>query len=254
VARPGPDALSTSAAQDAFGGGTIRLLPVGQQLPDDADDSRAILADVASSGLGLLALGPGAPTAAFSRRDTLNNGYAAAARAVAGRGYRPVVRPVGGHLALYDADSLVLHLAAPHPDPRESFTRRFELFGHTLAEAFGAWGVDARVGAVPGEYCDGAFSINAGGRRKLVGTGQRLVRGAYLFSAVVMVRAKPELRTGLREAYDHLGLSFDPGTVGALADELGLVSMPRLRSEILVALERLITIEQPDTPRSHNNL
>lgn len=164
-----------------------------------------------------------------------NNGYAAAARAVAGHGYRPVVRPVGGHLALYDADSLVLHLAAPHPDPRESFTRRFELLAATRwPKPSGAWGVDARVGAVPGEYCDGAFSINAGGRRKLVGTGQRLVRGAYLFSAVVMVRAKPELRTGLREAYDHLGR----GSIRARwapCRRTGLVSMPRLRSEILVA-------------------
>ena len=48
-------------------------------------------------------------------------------------------------------------------------------------------GVDARVGEVPGEYCPGAYSVNARGRVKLIGTAQRLVRGAALLGASVVV-------------------------------------------------------------------
>ena len=48
-------------------------------------------------------------------------------------------------------------------------------------------GVDARVGEVPGEYCPGAYSVNARGRVKLIGTAQRLVRGAALLGASIVV-------------------------------------------------------------------
>jgi len=37
---------------------------------------------------------------------------------------------------------------------------------------------------VPGEYCPGEFSINDGHGHKLIGTAQRLVRGAWLFGTV----------------------------------------------------------------------
>jgi hypothetical protein len=47
--------------------------------------------------------------------------------------------------------------------------------------------VDARVDEVPGECCPGAESVNARGQVKLVGTAQRLVRDAWMFSAVVIL-------------------------------------------------------------------
>lgn len=254
MARPRPDALREARGTSPFGTAPVRVLPPGERLPDDADEARAFLAEVAASGRGVLALSPGVPTAAFSRRDTLLPGYEAAARAVAAHGYPPVVRPVGGHLALYDAHSLVLHLAAPHPEPRETITARFEQAGDAFASALRGWGVDARVGAVPGEYCAGVSSVNAAGRRKLIGTGQRLIRGAYLFSAVIMLRVVPALREGLTEAYAHLGLDFDPATVGAVTDEIGPLDDDAVRAGVLQSLEPLVAWEQPDTPRSHNFL
>lgn len=242
------------AASAAFGSVPIRVLPPGHRLPDDADEARGLLLEVAASGEAILALAPAVPTAAFSRRDMLLPGYAAAAQAVTDHGFAPVVRPVGGHLAIYDEGSLVLHLAAPHPQAKEQITARFEVFARVMADALSQWGIDARVGAVPGEYCDGAYSVNAAGRRKLIGTGQRIVRGAYLFSAVVMVTAGEPLRSALAEAYDRLGLAFDPATVGAVADELGDLRIDAVRARLLSSLERLLPFEQPDTPLSHNNL
>lgn len=46
---------------------------------------------------------------------------------------------------------------------------------------------EARVGQVDGEYCPGEFSINVGGRAKVVGSAQRVTGTGALFSTVVQV-------------------------------------------------------------------
>ncbi len=71
------------------------------------------------------------------------------------------------------------------PPPAPTTASRRE--GERLAGALRGLGVDARVGEVPGEYCPGAYSVNARGRVKLIGTAQRLVRGAALLGASVVV-------------------------------------------------------------------
>jgi hypothetical protein len=80
--------------------------------------------------------------------------------------------------------------------------------------------VDARVGAVPGEYCPGAFSVNARGTAKLVGTSQRITRDAWLFSSLIMVSGEERVRPVLTEVYAHLGQPFDPASAGSLAGEV----------------------------------
>ena len=156
-----------------------------------------------------------APTAAFSRRDTLLPGYAEAVRAAQRAGFEAVIRPVGGHLAAYDAGALVLHLWGPHSDPRRDLRQRFVIVANVMAEALRDIGIpDLRVGPVPGEYCDGEWSVNVGGRSKLVGAGQRLFRGGFLFCAVVMVGPCEGVRDLLTDAYARLGLPLDPATVG----------------------------------------
>ena len=66
-------------------------------------------------------------------------------------------------------------------------------------DLFRGLGVDARLGAVPGEYCPGAHSVNARGTEKLVGTAQRMVPGAWLFSSLVVVGDEDRLRPVSRE-------------------------------------------------------
>jgi octanoyl-[GcvH]:protein N-octanoyltransferase len=80
-------------------------------------------------------------------------------------------------------------------------------------------GVEAQLGAVPGEYCPGAHSVNARGETKLVGTAQRVLRQAWLFASLVVVGDETELRTVLTEIYGHLGQPFDPKSVGSLSLE-----------------------------------
>jgi len=138
------------------------------------------------------------PTAAFSRRDSLAVGYPAAAHAARAHGFQPVVRPVGGRLAAYHREAIVLDLVARHPQPRRHIRERFVVFGDWIAGVLTGLGVDARVGAVPGEYCPGEFSVNAGGATKLVGTAQRLTAHGYLFSAVLLVSDPEPVRGAAR--------------------------------------------------------
>ena len=79
--------------------------------------------------------------------------------------------------------------------------------------------MEARLGAVPGEYCPGAHSVNARGETKLVGTAQRVLRQAWLFASLVVVGDERELRPVLTEVYGHLGQPFDPTSVGSLSAE-----------------------------------
>ena len=61
--------------------------------------------------------------------------------------------------------------------------------------------------------------MNAGGRTKLVGTAQRIVKGGWLFAASVVVRDPEPVRAVLEAVYERLGIAWDPATVGAVADD-----------------------------------
>ena len=185
------------------------------------------------------------PTAAFSRRDRLQPQYDAAVAAAAAYGFMAIVRPVGGHLALYGEGSLVLHHWARHPEPREHIRQRFALVGACIADALRSLGVDALVGSVPGEYCKGEFSVNDAGRTKLAGTGQRIVKAGFLFSAVVMVQSADSARRALIEAYRELGLAFDPATVGCVADTVPGISVGEVREVLLGSLSRVLNLQAP---------
>lgn len=235
---------------DPFGSHPVTVLrPAGLRTGDaDMAAVREGLSPLSSResfdapGLAQLTLVEAAPTAAFSRRDALRPGYPAARDLLAAAGLAPILRPVGGHLAAYGPGSLVLHLWAPHPEPRLHIRERFALLGNAVATAFRGLGVDAAVGRVPGEYCDGEFSVNLAGRAKLVGTGQRIVRSGYLFSAVVMVHSAGSVREPLERAYAQLGLDFDPGTVGCLADGVPDIRVPDVRDALLVTLGAVLPL------------
>lgn len=203
------------------------------------------VAGLARGGGAELLLCGARATAAFSRRDALRAGYRSAEEAVRRCGFTPMLRPVGGHLALYDEGALVLHLWAPHHDSRAHIRPRFELLSGAMATALRSLGVDARVGPVPGEYCNGEFSINDSGRSKLVGTGQRITRAGYLFSAVVMVGAVGRVREALTLGYAELGLDLRPETVGCVTDALPGVSVDEVAGELLASFSEVLPFAKP---------
>ena len=157
---------------------------------------------------------------AFSKRDAVSAGFEAAVQAARDVGFQAVLRLAGGRAAVFHEHSLELAHAVPGDDPRAGIHPRFARTAGTISAALGSLGVDARVGEVPGEYCPGRYSVNARGRCKLAGLGQRVVAGGSHTGAVIVVDGAERVRAALEPVYESLGLAWDPATVGAVADEL----------------------------------
>src|ERR687892_419373 len=105
---------------------------------------------------------------AFGRQDVASPGYEAAAEAARARAF-----------------------ADPQP-PKRTYAR-FEEMADLIAAALRTFGADARVGEVPGEYCPGAYSVNARGKTKLAGIGQRMIRGGAHLGGVVVASGGREI-------------------------------------------------------------
>jgi octanoyl-[GcvH]:protein N-octanoyltransferase len=202
-----------------------RLRLLHDQFPDDpaldAAVSRAVMRRVAAGELPetLRVARPGT-VVAFAKRDVVAPGYAEAVAEARRGGFGAVVRLAGGRAAIFHEGTLELAHAVPDRDPRRGIRARFEAMAGLIADALATLGVDARVGEVPGEYCPGRWSVNAGGARKLAGIGQRVIAGGSHTGAVIVVADAGRVRQGLDPVYRALGLDWDPATVGAVEEEL----------------------------------
>jgi octanoyl-[GcvH]:protein N-octanoyltransferase len=179
-------------------------------------------------------------TVAFGRRDRFVSGFGAAARAALQHGFAPVIRGAGGRAAAYDDGCLVLDEIVPADDAMTGIQTRFSEEAEHQALALRSLGVDARVGEVPGEYCPGQFSVNARGATKLIGAAQRIVRGAWLLSTVVVVESSSarHVRNVLEDVYAELELDWDPATTGSVADEAPGVGVEEVRRALLESYQR----------------
>jgi lipoate-protein ligase A len=206
--------------------------------------SRAILMRVAAGELPpMVRVHRCVPILAFSRQDRASAGYSAAVRAAREAGFAPVVRLVGGRAAVYHEATLACSWAVPDPRPAPGTTKRFRELAELLAAACARLGVDARVGEIPGEYCPGAWSVNARGRTKLAGIGQRLIAGGAHRGAVVVAGDSARIRDVLVPVYEALGLDWDPRTAGSVADEVGDVPLGRVADAIVAELSARYDLE-----------
>jgi lipoate-protein ligase A len=189
-----------------------------------------------------------APAVAFGRLDALRPGFAAACAVARRHGRTPLLRSVGGRAAVYDERCLVIEHVVAAPDATAGLQERFAEHAGRLQRVLRELGADARIGAVPGEYCPGAHSINAGGRLKLAGLAQRTVRGAALTSAVLVVGGGPGLRAVVEPVYAALGLEVDPATAGALDEVLPGVAVGAVAERVREAYAAVgpLAPEQPD--------
>ena len=176
-----------------------------------------------------------AATVAFGRLDRLRPGFERAIAAARAHGFEPVLRAPGGHAVAYHEGCLGIDEVVGEPDPIAGMHTRFASSGSRLAAALRSLGVDARVGAVPREFCPGEFTVNARGAVKLVGTAQRVLRHASLLAASVAVDDAERLRAVLVDVYEALELDMDPATVGAVADEVGGVGVDEVERAVLAA-------------------
>lgn len=210
--------------------GPARAGPAG-----DTAVSRALLQRVDAGELpATLRLSRPPRVVAFSARDARTPGFAEAVAATHDHGFAAVLRLAGGRPAVFTPATIAFALAQPDAAPAAGITRRFQVMAEALRDAFVALGIDARVGAVPGEYCPGDWSVNARGVVKLAGVGQRLLRGAAHTGGVVVVDDEVAIRAVLTDVHAAMGIAWNPDATGAVAGET-TVAWETVRAAIATA-------------------
>lgn len=183
----------------------------------DTAVSRAILEEVAAGRLGeTFRLYTPGRVVAFGRQDVVAPGYRGAVEACRAEGFEAVERLAGGRAAVFHEGTLAFSWAIPTPDPLREITERFHVIDRVVVRALRGLGFDARVGEVPGEYCPGRYSVNLGGRWKVMGVGQRLRRGVAHVGGVVVVSGRTPINRVLTPVYRALGFPWDREATGSL--------------------------------------
>jgi lipoate-protein ligase A len=201
--------------------------------------SRLLLEEVAEGARGeSLRLWQPDAALAFSGIDRSRPGFRAAAAAARAHGFEPFMRLAGGHAAVYAPSLLAFAWTRAEANPRSGIEQRFADIAQRVVAALAALGVDARVGEVPGEFCPGGSSVNARGRVKLMGVGQRVVRGAAYVGGVLQVHEAAAVRDVLVEVYAALELEFEPATFGSVESEIGEATLDDVAAALLAQFER----------------
>jgi octanoyl-[GcvH]:protein N-octanoyltransferase len=217
-----------------------RLRLVRHSFPDQPDlsteVSRTILRRVAAGELPpTIRIHRPGNEVAFGRQDVASPGYQAAAEAARSAGFAAVERLAGGRAAVFHQGTIAIARAYRDPQPPKRTYARFEEMAGLITDALRDLGVDARVGEVPGEYCPGAYSVNARGETKLAGIGQRMIRGGAHMGGVVIASGGREVARVLEPVYRALDLDWDPATSGSVSDELAREVDPGEVEEALIA-------------------
>lgn len=215
----------------------------------DTGISHAVLVAVAESRIGeTFRLHVPGVVVAFGRQDVLSPGYAAATAAARAEGFEAIERLAGGRAAVFHEGTLAFSWAIPEPDPRRDVRGRFARLADIMVTAFRRLGVEAAVGEVPGEYCPGAYSVNARGAVKVMGVGQRLMRGAAHVGGVVVVHGAARIRQVLVPVYRELGIDWEASTAGDLATEVPGLTVQEVSAAIAEELGRHHTVRGATLP------
>ncbi len=176
---------------------------------------------------------------AFGRQDISSPGYERAAEAARAAGFAAVERLAGGRAAVFHEGTIAIARAYADPQPPKRTYARFEEMADLIADALRGLGVDSGVGEVAGEYCPGAYTVNARGKAKLAGIGQRMIRGGAHMGGVVVASGGREIADVLVPVYEALELDWDPETSGSVAQELGReIDVGELEEALIAELDK----------------
>jgi lipoate-protein ligase A len=215
----------------------------------DVAVSHAVLDAVARGDMGaVLRLHVPGAVVAFGRSDRAHAGYQEAVRVALANGFGAVERLAGGRAAVFHEHTISFALATPQTEAKAGIEERFSEVAGIMMEAFDSLGIDARIGEVPGEYCPGRWSINIGGKVKVMGVGQRLVRGAAHVGGVVVVDDGERIRDVLIPVYRALEIDWDPRTTGALAERAPGLDNAKVIRAIVAAVSRRFEVDRGTLP------
>lgn len=230
---------------------SVTLITESRPGPLDVAVSHAILSEVSNGEMGpTLRLHRPDSILAFGRADRVTAGYPGAVRAARAHGFEPIERLAGGRAAVFHDRTIAFSMVTPEEQPTLGIRERYSLIASIMVEAFDDLGIDARIGQVPGEYCPGEWSVSVGGTVKVMGVGQRLVRGAAHVGGVVVVDDGYRIRDVLVPVYRALGLDWDPRTAGALADRSPGLTVELVTKSILSQFSRRYDLTEDTLPET----
>lgn len=207
----------------------------GLERPADLTASTRLISMVAANPeLGrIVRIYRPAPTVAFSGLERRLAGFQNAVAEAAAFAFEPVIRPAGGRMVAVDQDWLILDVITPEPEKTKNNRDVYLEFGQEFLTVLRELGIDANLGAVDGEYCPGDYSINARGKVKLVGTAQRVQRGARLFSACIPISISYSVAQLFERVNAILGLEWNPETLGGLDAETNGITIDSLEQKLI---------------------
>lgn len=221
----------------------------------DTATSHAVLRRVARGEIGeTLRLYRPDPALMFSMLDAHRSGFEQAERQAQAAGFPGVFRLAGGQAALFHTECLAFAWSMPVTEMRDGIRSRFELVSQWICQSLIRVGVPARIGEVPGEYCPGEYSVNALGKAKLMGVGQRVIRGAAHVGGVIVVRQAERVREVLTDVYAALELPWKPETAGAVEASVPGITTTAVLEALLEELERLRPLENTLLDEGTRNL
>ena len=193
------------------------------------------------------------PTLAFGQRDVRLPGYEDAVRKATEHGFAPVIRKAGGRAAAYHRGCLIVDHVELAEEAMLGHQQRFKILGQLYADALRSAGVDAHVGEIPGEYCPGEFSVHGSpslssptkNKVKLVGTAQRVVGGAWLFSSVFVIEASAPIAAVLDDVYKAMDIPMNPATAGAAEDLLPGLSVEKFSEKLIAEYRKHTRVLDP---------
>lgn len=187
--------------------------------PLDTAISRAILEQVdAGDRPATLQVGMPHDVVAFGKHDTLTGGFTAAVATAADHGFDTTIRIAGGRAVVFHSGTVRFAWTVPTDEPARDMHARFATLADAVVASLSNFGVPARVGELPAEYCAGSYSVHLVGGGKVMGVGQRLARHAAQVAGMIVVADSAKVNSVLVPVYRDLGLTMNPSTTGAVTD------------------------------------
>ena len=193
------------------------------------------------------------PVLAFGPQDLRCENFFQAVDSASKHGFSPVKRLAGGRAAVFHRGTIGFSWTIPDEAPQQNVESRFTLVSNLILESLRGLGYSANVGQIEGEYCPGQYSINIDGRYKVMGVGQRIVRGAAHIGGVLVVNDHLSVRTVLEDVYEKLEIQWNPETVGSLNQQVLLgeeTSVQTIRDAIISVFESEFDMKKDVLPNN----